>query len=294
MDGAIILNKPTGITSNTAVQKLRKLLEFKKIGHLGTLDPLATGVLPMLLGQATRFARFYLNHKREYVASIRFGWATTTYDRDGDVVGEQKQVELNADELENLMDSFRGSISQVPPPVSAKKVDGVRAYKLAHKNQPVELAPVEIEIQELELLEVSGNTARLRCLCSAGTYIRSIAHDLGARMGCMAHVAELHRTQVANFRIEEAYSLEALDELKEKGQLEAALLIPVQLLPDMPVHYVDESVAVLIGHGRDFKTASVENCDSQKIIKAVGPDGRLLCLGKAVSQQLFHPIVVLA
>ena len=228
MDGAVILDKPAGITSFGAVRRVRSLIGGGKVGHVGTLDPLGTGVLPMLVGRATRLARFYLGHEREYVAGIRFGWATTTYDRDGEAVREPVDVELERPLLEELFETYRGTLSQTPPQVSAKKVDGVRAYKLARKRRPVRLDPVSVEIRELELLEVDGSLAVVRCLCSAGTYIRSLAHDLGQEMGCGAHVASLRRTLVGEFSLENAHTLESLESMREAGRIEEAVLSPAR------------------------------------------------------------------
>ncbi len=292
MDGAVILDKPGGITSFGAVRKVRWLVGGGKVGHLGTLDPLGTGVLPLLIGRATRLARFYLHHEREYVATIRFGWATSTYDSDGEPVQERTEVELDATALEEALDRFRGVISQVPPPVSAKKIDGVRAYKLARKQVPMQLEAVEVEVMELELQEAAGAEAVVRCLCSAGTYLRSLAHDLGAALGCGAHVAALRRTRVGDFHVAEAHTLEQLEALRSEGRLEDALVQPVELLPGVPVHRVDATMAARIGQGHDFRVSPFGSCDDARVVKAVGPDGRLLCLGEAVSPRLFHPAIV--
>lgn len=292
MDGAVILDKPAGITSFAAVRNVRRLLGGEKVGHVGTLDPLGTGVLPLLVGRATRLAQFYSGHQRAYLAEIRFGWATTTYDREGEPLAEPRDLTLDRPSLEALLSHYRGVISQVPPPVSAKKVDGVRAYKLARSQKPVELDPVDVEIRELELLEVSGSSARLRCLCSTGTYIRSLAHDLGREMGCGAHVAELRRTQVGEFAIGDALTLESLEAMRDESRMEEALLPPLALLPDIPIHRVDAGEAVRICHGHDFRVSPFGPCEESRLVKAVGPDGRLLCLGRAVMPRMFHPFVV--
>ena len=292
MDGAIILDKPAGITSSAAVLRVRKLVGGERVGHLGTLDPLATGVLPLLLGRATRFSQFYLGHTREYVAKIRFGLATTTYDADGEPLSEPVLVNLNAVELEGLLADFRGAVRQVPPPVSAKKVDGVPAYKRVRKNEPVELKPLTVEIHELELLAVEGPCATARCLCSAGTYIRSLAHDLGTRLGCGAHVEELRRTQVGEFGLADSCTLESLKALQRQDRIHEALVSPLELLPDIPVERVDAVAASGIRHGRQFRVSPFGRCSQARLVKAVDPEGRLLCLGKAVSPRLFQPFVV--
>ena len=292
MDGAVILDKPAGITSFLAVRRVRGILGGAKVGHLGTLDPLGTGVLPMLVGKATRLARFYLGHKREYVAEIRFGWSTDTYDADGEPTGERVEVALDPSRLEGCLSGFRGVISQTPPPVSAKKIGGVRAYKLARRKVKVEPDPVDVEIYELELLETRGPSAKIRCHCSTGTYIRSLAHDLGRLMECGAHVAALRRTRVGEFSLDDSRTLDELQELRDGGRLAEAVLSPLDLLPEMPVHRVDYAEASRIRHGRDFRVSPFGPCRDARYVKAVTADGRMVCLGEAVMPRVFHPFVV--
>lgn len=292
MDGAVVLDKPPGITSFAAVRQVRQLIGAKKVGHVGTLDPLGTGVLPMLIGRATRLAQFYLGHEREYQAGIRFGWETTTYDVDGDAIGEPVDINLDRPSVEALLAGYRGTISQTPPPVSAKKVDGVRAYKLARNRHPVQLDPVPVEIRELELLAVNGSLAEIRCRCSPGTYIRSLAHDLGQDLGCGAHVASLRRTVVGEFTLNDAIELESLRRMRDDGSLGEAVLSPLDLLPDIPVHRVGAVDAAHIRHGRDFRISPYSTCSDAKLVKAVGPDNRLLCLGKVLFPHTYHPFLV--
>ena len=293
MDGAIILDKSAGITSFAAVRAVRRLVGGGKAGHLGTLDPAATGVLPILIGRATRMARFYLEHRREYIARIRFGWATSTYDAEGMQVGAATEVELEKSVVEAALGAFRGCIRQVPPPVSAKKVAGVRAYKLARKDEPVELEPAEVEIYALELLNTDGAFSTVRCLCSKGTYVRSLAHDLGAALGCGAHVCGLRRTQVGEFRTDDAHSLPRIQELHDEERLEEVVLPPASLVPDFPIARVDAATAARIEHGQDFQVGTLGECAAAQLVKAVGPQGRLLCIGKSISPEWFHPVVVL-
>ncbi len=292
MDGAIVLDKPTGISSHDAVRKVRWLANTRKIGHLGTLDPLGAGVLPLVVNKATRLARFFLDHDREYEARLRFGWATDSYDRDGRVVGEKREAAIDREQLEELLAEFRGVQEQTPPPISAKKISGVPAYKLARRNQAVALEPVEVEIHELELLEAAGATAVIRCRCSAGTYIRSLAHDLGQRLGCGAHVDALRRTLVGDFAIEEAHTFEELEELREQDRFDEAFLPLEKLLPEFPLHRVDAVTANRISHGRDFRISPFGNVKEARRIKAVDPGGRLVCIGEAVMPRLYHPVVV--
>ena len=292
MEGAVVIDKPAGITSFGAVSCVRRLLDGAKVGHIGTLDPLGTGVLPMLVGGATRLARFYLGHRREYVATIRFGTATTTYDSDGEPVGEPRHVTLNESSLDAMLEAFRGAFMQVPPPVSAKKISGERAYRLVRKQAPVALDPVEVRVHELELTDVSGDLATVRCLCSAGTYVRSLAHDLGVRMETGAHVTRLRRTRVGDFAIGQALTLEDLESLREEHRVGEALLSPASLLPEIPVQRVDALVAARIRFGQRFRVNPFGVASEARVVKAVGPDGRLLCLGKAVGPRHYHPFVV--
>jgi tRNA pseudouridine55 synthase len=292
MDGIIVLDKPPGISSHDAVQKLRKLSGIKRVGHLGTLDPLGTGVLPLVIGRATRLSRFFLKHDRTYEAVLRFGFATTTYDREGEKTTEPVETVLSAEELEPLLDEFRGRFLQTPPPVSAKKIEGVPAYKLARKNKPVELEAVEIEVYELSLLGVDGPCARIRVRCSAGTYVRSLAHDLGMRLGPGAHVESLRRTSMGEFTLDHAHTLEELEELRRGGRLDEALMRSEHVLPEMPTERIDEVTAALIAHGRDFRVSAFGGGKGSQRIKAVDRDGNLIAIAEAKMPLVYHPIVV--
>src|SRR5665213_1330455 len=202
LDGVIVVDKPEGWTSHDVVSKMRGIAGTRRVGHLGTLDPIATGVLPLMIGQATRLARFWDRSEKEYEAVARFGFATSTYDRAGEPCGPDTAPNITAEQIEACLAPMRGEIEQVPPPVSAKKINGVPAYKLARKNIPVELAPVKVSIYDLALSNQEGTRAHLRVRCSAGTYVRSIVHQLGLSLGCGAHIDSLVRTQSGPFRIE--------------------------------------------------------------------------------------------
>src|SRR5690242_14317619 len=184
MDGVIVVDKPEGWTSHDVVGKFRGIGKTKKVGHLGTLDPIATGVLPLVVGRATRLAQFYTKNPKTYEGVVRFGWSTDTYDRAGKPTGVARDVTVTAEELEPILDRFRGEFLQTPPAVSAKRVDGRRAYELARKDIDIALDPVPVQVDELTILSVSGRDVTLRCRCSAGTYMRAIAHDLGEQVGC--------------------------------------------------------------------------------------------------------------
>lgn len=293
LDGVIVVNKPEGWTSHDVVGKMRGIAGTRRVGHLGTLDPIATGVLPLMIGQATRLARFWDRSEKGYDAVVRFGFATSTYDRAGEPCGPDVSPYITADQIEACLVPMRGEIEQTPPPVSAKKVNGVPAYKLARKNQPVDLAPVKVSIYELTLLGVDGPRARLRVRCSAGTYIRSIAHQLGMMLGCGAHVEALVRTQSGPFRLDQAFTIEQLQTLKGEDRLHEALVPMSDLLPEFPGVFVDDITAATIRQGRDFQVSAFRVNAGSPYVKAIGPDGGLVAVGRIAMPHVYHPIVVL-
>src|SRR5215469_6129918 len=201
MNGVLIIDKPAGLTSHDVVNRVRRILGQRSIGHLGTLDPMATGVLPLVTGSFTRLAQFYGDSEKAYEGTIRFGFSTDTYDLEGAPSSPPQSVALKKEEIEALAGKFRGRIEQMPPPFSAKKIKGVPAYKLARKKQDVPLKAVPVEIKELEILDLENKCARFRARVSSGTYLRSIAHDLGQAAGCGAHLQSLRRTAVAEFTV---------------------------------------------------------------------------------------------
>lgn len=293
MDGILVIDKAEGITSHDVVNRVRRITGQKRVGHLGTLDPIATGVLPLALGRATRLAQFFLHRDKVYEAVLRFGFATDTYDRDGERVGEEAPVTLDAARLEPLLSAYRGEFDQAPPPVSAKKVRGVAAYKLARKHQPVELAPVRVRVEELTLLGVDGPLARVRVRCSAGFYLRALAHDLGCKLGVGAHVDALRRLAAGEFTVEMARTLVQLEALAAENRVAEALVPSEQLLPEAPAECVDAVTASHILHGRDFRVSPFRIRQGTRLVKALDSSGRLLAIGEIRLPNLYHPIVVL-
>ena len=293
MDGVIVIDKPEGWTSHDVVNKVRRIARTKKVGHLGTLDPIATGVLPLVIERATRLAQFYTRSDKIYEGLVRFGWSTSSYDRAGEPTSEKVAVRLTAEELEPALAEFRGEFPQRPPAVSAKKVDGRRSYELARKNIAVELEPVVIHVYELTLLELNGDLARLRAHCSGGTYMRSIAHDLGKALGCGAHLQELRRLASGEFELEQAHTLEQLEALAAEDRLADAIVPAGKLLPEFPCVFVDEATAAQIRHGRDFAASPFRARPASKYVKAVTRSGELVAVGEAVLPNLYHPAVVL-
>jgi tRNA pseudouridine55 synthase len=287
------VDKPREWTSHDVVNKMRRFAGTRKVGHLGTLDPGATGVLPLVIGRATRLAQFYTRNDKIYEGVIHFGYSTDTYDGDGQRVSEEVDVTLDRGVLESALDRFRGEITQTPPAVSAKKIAGVPAYALARKHQPVELEPVQVQVYSLDLLSVDGNEAAVRVHCSAGTYLRSIAHDAGQILGCGAFLKSLRRTVSGDFKIESARTLEQLAELAEAGRVTEALIPAAQLLPEFPVETVDSITASQIRNGRDFRTSPFHPRQGARYVKAVSAHGDLVAIGEARLPHLYHPVLVL-
>jgi len=211
IDGVLLVDKTSGPTSHDVVEKFRRRSRVKKVGHTGTLDPLATGLLVLCVGRATRLQAYLMGMEKVYEGTIQFGWATDSYDSAGEPVGEMNEVNVEHIDFAPHVAKFRGEIEQMPPQFSAKKVQGVRAYELARKGQTAQLTAKRVTIYEFELDAVTGSTARFRVRSSAGTYMRSLAHDLGASIGVPAHLKELRRTAIGKFRVEDAIPFDSVE-----------------------------------------------------------------------------------
>jgi len=288
-----VVDKEEGWTSHDVVGKMRRLANTRRIGHLGTLDPIATGVLPLVIGRATRLAQFYIRSDKIYEAVIRFGFATDTYDRSGAPASPASEICVTAEQVESALENFRGEILQTPPPVSAKKVDGQRAYALARRRVTVDLPPSPVHIYDLQLLGAAGREARVRAHCSGGTYMRSIAHDMGVALGCGAHLRDLRRVSSAEFSLAQAHTIQQLEQLAGEGRLEDVLISSAHLLPDFPTVYVETSSAGRIRQGRNFPVSPFRVQQGSRYVKAVTGEGELIAIGEAVLPNLYHPAVVL-
>ena len=289
----IVLNKPAGWTSHDAVAKIRRLAQTKKVGHLGTLDPMATGVLPLVIGGATRLSQFYVRSSKTYEAVVRFGFSTNTYDAEGEPAGPEVAPTFTRDDLERWLPQFRGTFLQTPPPVSAKKIGGVRAYHLARKNIAVEIPAVEVTVSRLEILSFDLPQATLVIDCSGGTYVRSIAHGLGLLAGCGAHLSALIRTRSGEFHLDRALSMERLGQMAADETFFQAVIPTAELLPDFPIEHVDDVTAGQIRHGRDFRISPFRSVSDAKFVKAVNTAGELIAIGELRIPQVYHPILVL-
>ena len=255
LDGVLLLDKPVGPSSSAVLQAVKRLLNAEKAGHAGTLDPLASGLLPLLFGEATKFAQYGLEAAKEYVADVRLGAATDTGDAEGAVI-EQRAVAVDDSTLARALAGFRGEIRQVPPMYSALKKDGQPLYALARAGQTVEREARLVTIHELELVSRSENLLRLRIRCSKGTYVRQLAADLGLALGTVAHLAALRRTAVAGLRLDQAVTLDDLQALGEAARL-AWLLPPDRLLEHLPRVDLEAPLAGQFLNGQAVRSAGL-------------------------------------
>lgn len=290
MDGILVLDKMPGITSHDAVLQARRILGIKRIGHLGTLDPLATGVLPLVVGRATRLAQFFRDRDKLYQGTMRLGFATDTYDRTGASITPEVAPQVSTEELELVFRELSGEYEQQPPPISAKKVGGVEAYKLVRRRQEVKLEPVPVEVKEFTLLGWEPPAAHFRVLCSGGAYVRSLVHDVGRKLGCGAHVLELRRLASGEFTEAEAVTVERLRELQAEQRADEALVRAEKLLPEFPPYTLPPAAVAGVLHGRDFRTYPPVIWPR---IKVLAPDGRLLAIAERGTAGFYHPSIVL-
>ena len=310
-DGILVINKPSERTSHDVVESVRKIAGFRGIGHLGTLDPLATGVLVVALGRATRLARFYTGRRKRYSCAVRFGFETDTYDADGEALGPDKAPALNAEEIAAYAAQFLGKIQQTPPAYSAKKIQGRPAHELARKNKPVKLEPVAVEVFEFRLTSVEGSVARFAVECGAGTYIRSLAYDLGKLQGCGAHLAEITRTAVGEFTLDDAHSLAELEQDAKAGRLLERVIPLEKLLTDLPRTTVLPIVEKRVRHGAKFNVTlahiqpglanAAQNAPAQldsgdwtpSRLRVFNQQGQLIAIAEPVVPRTYQPLVVL-
>jgi tRNA pseudouridine55 synthase len=291
MNGVLIIDKPSGLTSHDVVNRVRRVLGQRAVGHLGTLDPLATGVLPLVLGNMTRLAQFYLRSEKSYEGIVRFGIETDTYDAEGEPVGSPKDFSLTLEQLHRLAVKFQGTIEQSPPPFSAKKIAGVPAYRLARKGREVPLKPVQVEIKEFEITSLENSRAYFRSRVASGTYMRSIAHELGQLAGCGAHLESLRRTAVAEFELKDAHTLEELGSVVQNGTaIEEMLVHPRKLLPAIPAVTADDEIATRIRHGQ---AVNLPELSRSREVKVFYGQRELIAISTRIAGTLFHPRIVL-
>jgi tRNA pseudouridine55 synthase len=311
IDGILVVDKPRGKTSHDIVESVRRLAGFRGIGHLGTLDPLATGVLVLALGRATRLARFYGGRRKRYTCAIRFGFATSTYDADGEALGQDLAPSLDAEEIASLAGRFVGRIQQMPPQYSAKKIHGRPAHELARRHKPVNLEPVDVDVYEFRLTGIEGSVARFVVECGSGTYIRSLAHDLGKLQGGGAHLAEIVRTAVGEFTLDQAITLADLVEDARAGRFLERVIRLENLLPELPRATVLPIIEKRVRHGAKFnlplaqiqpgQMSSAQGAPAQldsgdwkpSRLRVFNQQGQLIAIAEPVVPRTYQPVVVL-
>ena len=299
MNGALIVDKPAGPSSHDVVALARRAIGVKRIGHTGTLDPLATGVLVLLVGRATRLAQFLNADDKEYIAGVRLGLETESGDAETRAVMSADTplaVDCSAADVEDALADFRGTYWQTPPAVSAKKIAGTRAYVLARRHERVELKPVEVTVRELELLSYASGLAGMRVVCSAGFYVRALARDLGRRLGCGAHLETLRRTRAGRFGLDGAVTLDAL--VAEQTRAVERLLPMHAILADMPAVTLTEQETQRAAHGnalaRGTSHAAVDEGEPEgSRVQLLDATGTVVAIAERRAGGLLHPVVVL-
>jgi len=308
VDGVLVIDKPAGPTSHDVVAVARRALREKRVGHTGTLDPLATGVLPLVLGRATRLATFLSATEKEYEADVRLGASTATYDAADRLAHgglPPAAPDVTREQIERALVQYRGEFDQTPPPFSAKKIAGVPAYQLARKDAPAALKAVRVTVHALEILALDDGLLRLRMRTSAGFYVRSLAHDLGAQLGCGAHLEGLRRTRAGSFGLDAAVPL---DELAERPETAAAKRIPLErLAPELPAVVLNERGSRRASHGNPLALNDLAQMGSGPVFDARPLDwgqapfrvrlfdagGRLIGIAEAGADRVLRPSIVL-
>ena len=304
MDAALVIDKPAGMTSHDVVNRVRRILRERSVGHLGTLDPMATGVLPLLVGRYTRLAQFFEKADKTYEGELRLGFSTDTYDATGEATSAPKDPQVTLEQLRQAAAQFVGNIQQAPPPFSAKKIAGVPAYKLARKGQTPDLKKVLVEVKRFEIVGLDAQRAKFNVEVSAGTYVRSLAHDLGEMLGAGAHLVTLRRTQAGQFRLEQAVSLEDLQaqaggwsdtqrpitDIMLSTTDTPPFLHPRELLPQFPSISANDDALHKIGHGMAL---NLPDYSTSKYVKVFRGQAELAAVCARVAGTLFQPKVVL-
>lgn len=310
INGALVIDKPAGKTSHDVVEAVRRLAGFRQVGHLGTLDPLATGVLVLVLGRATRLARFYCGRRKRYDCTVRFGFATDTYDSDGEALGTDLSPVLARENLERLAGSLTGRIEQLPPAFSAKKIHGRPAHELARKKKAVELKPVNVDVYEFRLVEIDGSSARFAIECGAGTYIRSLAHELGKMEGSGAHISQIRRTAVGEFSLDQAITMGELADAAKSGMISDRVIPTEGLLAEIPRVTVLPFVEKRILNGAKFSVTIAQIQPGREILpqgsasaldsgepqgarlRVFNAQEQLIAIAQAVVPRTYQPLVV--
>lgn len=289
ISGVLVIDKPSGMTSHDVVNTVRRLARTRRVGHAGTLDPMATGVLVVLVGPATRLSRFAMHGNKRYRSVVRLGETTNTYDADGDIT-ERSPVTADQAEIRTALAAFEGPIQQIPPMYAAIKVKGRKLYELARQGKEIEREPRTITIHDIDILDWQPPDLTLEIACSPGTYIRSLAHDLGQKLGCGGHIKELRRVTSGPFTIAQARPLAELEELYQDGNLEEALLPPQAALSTMPVAVMTPEQERALRYGQQIDLVTSDNVES---VQAHDGQGNLIAVLAKVTDTQYRPTLVL-
>jgi tRNA pseudouridine55 synthase len=292
ISGLLLIDKPGGITSFAAVRRVRQVFQVKKVGHLGTLDPFATGLLPLALGEATKLAQFLMDEPKTYLATLKLGVETDTQDLTGQVTGESDSLP-SYEEVLRIAGTFVGEIDQVPPMYSAVHHQGERLYKLARRGEAVEAAPRKVMIHRLEIKDVALPLVTLKVECGKGTYVRTLAHDLGRALGCGAHLVGLTRLAVGPFRLEEALPLEVIEQTAGPEQMQRRLIPMARCLPGLKAVRVDGFQARRLAQGQTLPWPEQDPAEGEKV--RVMADGSLVAVAAVRGQgagQVLAPVRV--
>lgn len=290
VNGILLLDKPSGLSSNAALQRVKYAYGARKAGHTGSLDNLATGLLPICFGEATKVSAYLLEANKRYISDVQLGVVTKTADSEGEVIRRADEVNVSRSDVETAMQGFRGPISQVPPMHSAVKLNGKRLYKLAHKGIEIPREPRTVTIHELDLLSLDGDRMRIGVACSKGTYIRTLAEDIGEALGCGAHVATLRRTHSGPFALTAAYTLDEILEIADQSQPYLKLdeyLLPVDTaLKDMPDLHLSEESAFSVCRGQAVEVAHAPNGG---LVRLYNPARDFLGVGRVLDDGRIAP-----
>jgi tRNA pseudouridine55 synthase len=283
-DGVLLVDKKPGITSHDVVEAFRRRSRIKKVGHTGTLDPLATGLLVLCVGKATRLQAYLMGMEKTYEGTIQFGWATDSYDAAGTPAGEPNPVDVTHIDFAPLLARFTGELDQMPPQFSAKKVNGVRAYELARKGEVANLTPKKVTVYEFDITKVEGSTAQFRVRSSAGTYVRSLAHDLGAAAGVPAHLKDLRRTVIGNFKVEDAIHFDRIDDTTPEQILKAPQFQTLSEI-DLPLAKlrIDWSQQGKLMRGQGMIMTPSVPVKQGDLLALGNPDDQLVVIGEVVN-----------
>ncbi|NOR15621.1 MAG: tRNA pseudouridine(55) synthase TruB [Candidatus Aminicenantes bacterium] len=306
LDGIILVHKPDGCTSHDIVKNIRKILKQKKVGHYGTLDPMATGLMLIALGKATRLFPFFSKLDKEYTGEITLGFATDSYDATGAPATPISHIFPKEDELVHNINAFQGKLNQIPPAFSAKKYKGQPLYKLARAQKEVSPTPSQVIVYSFKLESYSPPHIEFMVRCSTGTYIRSLAHDLGKKLGCGAHLSRLERTRVGDYSLQDAHTLDSI-EAQEKQDSDSDFILPIEdLLPQFPKLILKDSAVQIAQNGNTLlpehalklippvENATASQAQESEIFRVFSPEGKLVAFARKESNSMgLHPFLVI-